>query len=207
MSTYYSIDLFDGRINSVDNPTSGQVALTGSYAVRIPSGVRILDPVDLTDLLTKKYQGILSSRAGFASIVFDDMQDATGFSTTLSAGVSLGERGTVSMYPNGVLRSNLVSLGITPPVQAVVTFELFEYVDADPIGGRFTRTYSEIPSSTSYVTCEVSFDGGVSFLTANQDTLINIPAPNQGTQFAIRFTNVSTGPEKRLHLGSWALLY
>ena len=59
MSQHYLIDLFGNpvstaRIIDVRDPTNLQTMMNGSFIIRVPSGVQVVNPVNVTDLLTQK---------------------------------------------------------------------------------------------------------------------------------------------------------
>jgi len=205
MSTYYMIDLFDDNINGVETPPNGQVPMVGTYVVRVPQGVSVQNPTTLATLLTQKYDAIFANHGGFANQEFDDLLDATGINAGATSGCSLGKRGSLSLFPNGVLQTNMTPLATTA-TQAIVNFEVFEVVDTDPATGRFDRTYKEIPITPLDITCQVSFDNGASFLTVTEDSLLSVPGANQGNQMILKFTNI-TSPGRRLFLGGWSVVY
>lgn len=210
MSTHYLIDLYQpdvsftsSEINSVRDPANGQSNLGGNFVVRVPSDVSVQNPTGLSDLLTKKYASLLAKHALYGSITYDDMLDDAGINKlAANTAGSFGNRGVISIFPNGSkLTTNMVTIGSTP-AQAAVTWEVFDYVVADPATGVLTRTYREL--SSSLLTCEVSFNNGVTFKPATDGGLVNIPIADRGTQLIVRFTNAGVN---RLWLGSWAVLY
>lgn len=210
MSTHYLIDLFEpdvtfanSEINAVRDPANGQTNLGGNFVVRVPSDVSVQNPTSLTDLLTKKYAGILANHAGFPRIAYDDMLDDAGINK-LASGTNgtFGNRGVVSIGPTGgKVTSNVVTL-LATPVQAMMVWEVYDYAYTDPATGLTSRTYREQTSSS--LTCEISFNGGATFKPAVDGGLLNIPLGDRGTSFIVRFTNPGAN---RLWLGSWAVLY
>ena len=179
MSQHYLIDLFGNpvstaRIIDVRDPTNLQTMMNGSFIIRVPSGVQVVNPVNVTDLLTQKYQGLLAENAGMTRVTFDDLLDGSHLDPTASQLGFFGQRGTISLS------------------------------DSDPSTDRLQRTYTELASTPSQLTCSVSFDGGVTFNTTTDSTILNIPLTSQGTSFIIRLTNVTSG---RLYIGSWAIVY
>jgi hypothetical protein len=213
MSAHYLIDLYgnplgSARILDVRNPSNDQSLSNGSFVVRVPDGVQVVNPTDLTDLLTKKYVGLLAFYTGFTRISFDDLTDASGVNTApgTSSALTTGLRGSVGLYPTAGARVQSVVTPLTPaqPTVCVVTFETFRYTSTDDKNDRYQRTYEEIASSPSSITCSVSFNGGATFLPTTEGAVLNIPLADQGTNFVIRLTNVSG---QRLFLGSWAVIY
>ena len=213
MSTHYLVDSFNPVVGTselidVRNTPEDESLINGSFIVREPGGISVKNPTDLTDLLAKKYTGLLAFYAGFTDCVFDDQLDATGINPANSAGVLLGERLTNGLREPGVnptlLESQPVVLGGTP-TQAIITWECFELQDSDTAGARFERTYVEV--SAGAYTCEVSFDNGVNFNPTMDGAVLSIPVPEQGSAFIIRFVNVSSGPAAKTFIGSWAVIF
>lgn len=209
MSQHYLIDLFGNpvstaRIIDVRDPTNLQTMMNGSFIIRVPSGVQVVNPVNVTDLLTQKYQGLLAENAGMTRVTFDDLLDGSHLDPTASQLGFFGQRGTISLSAGGLLQSVSTPLTGSAPTQALVTWEVFSVSDSDPSTDRLQRTYTELASTPSQLTCSVSFDGGVTFNTTTDSTILNIPLTSQGTSFIIRLTNVTSG---RLYIGSWAIVY
>lgn len=213
MSTHYLVDIHtspvtDSEINDVRFSLTGETILGGNFVVRLPDGIVIeTNPTDLSDLLTKKYAGILAFYAGYTRIAYDDLLDAAGVNLANSIGIATGGRNTISLIGNGtsILESNAVALTGPAPVEAIVTWETFNVASLSPLDSRTVRTYMETTPS-SVCTCEVSFNGGGSFLPVSDGSLLNIPAPDQGTSFVIRITSAAVFPA-RVFLGSWAVVY
>lgn len=211
MSTHYLVDIFGNPvsasgINDVRLALNGETEAGGSFVVRVAEGVPVRDPVNLGDLLTKKYQGMLGQYAGIATrITYDDLLDSASVDTTApGTGGKFGQRGTVSLYPGGLMQSTVVALTGPAPAQATVTWEAFEWVDTDSSTGRFRRTYKEVTADL-VTTCEVSFDNGLNFYATTDGGFLNIPPPHQGTNFVIRITNST--PSAVVGIGSWAVIY
>ena len=204
----YLVDLFDApiltaKINDVAIATTGTCEVNGSFVVRVPGDVPVKDPRDLADLLTQKYAGLLAANAGFPNIAYDDLLDTSHVDLTAPnvEGV-FGDRSVIAIQPGKQFYSKVTALSSSPS-QAIVTWETFEYLDVDPKAGRFVRTYGGTWSD-DVSTCEVSFDSGSSFFPVVDNGVVNVPPLSQGSQFIIRITNTTT---KRLHLGSWAVIY
>lgn len=215
MSTHYLIDLHtnpvaNSEINDVRFSAAGSSVLGGNFIIRVSDGVSLgtVPPTDLTDLLTKKYQGLMAFHPGYTRITFDDLLDATNVDLVNSALIVSSDRVGCSIVglPGGIFQSLPVALTGPAPVQAVIAFETFDVTDDYPMLDRTSRTYSETdPGAVG--TCDVSFNGGITFLTGATDGgLINIPIPDQGTSFVFRFNAGSVFPA-RVFLGSWAVLY
>jgi hypothetical protein len=211
MSTLYLIDantpiLANSEINDVrwNPPGSDTLILGGNFVVRLPDGVSIgpTDPTDLTDLLTKKYAGLLASHPMYTNIAYDDFTSTPGVSLANSSRIAFGNRCTTTFIGNpGVFQSAMVTLASTP-TQALVVYETAYREDNNPIADRTQRIYVELDPAP-YTTCQVSFDNGSTFLTTTNGALLNIPVPNQGSQFIIRIT----GTLPKLGLDSWAVIY
>lgn len=208
--SHYLIDLFSpvlasSEILSVNDNPNGESPLQGNFVVRVPNGVRVQDPTNLGDLLTKKYAGLLTSYAGFTQIAYDDLLDTTGLDLTATGTDGMfGYRGAIKLNPHGIVQSMIVTLAGAAPAQAVVTWETYEVTLSDIESGPITRTYVERPSDPSYVTCEVTFDNGATWFSVLDGVVFNIAPALQGTSFKIRLRNTTMTP---LHIGSWALCY
>jgi hypothetical protein len=213
VSTAYLCDTFsspvaNARILDTEDPANLQTLLNGAFIIRVPDGVLVENPLTVTDLLNQKYQGLLAEHSGLLYITFDDLLDATHVDPTSGPGY-FGQRSSISLAPGGTFSSIINAGAGTPltgsaPGQAIVTWEVFTVSDSDPSGNRFQRTYIEMPSSPSIVTCSVSFNGGTNYISTTDSAVLNISPADQGTAFIIRLTNVTTG---RLFIGSWACIY
>ena len=212
MGSHYLVDNFhspigDSSLIDVKTADNGQSLMNGTFVVNVQCSVAVKNPVDLNDLITQKYAGILASYAGFATsssewIVYDDFLDPTGVDTGNVNGVLLGERQTTGMLSSApLLQSTVVALPASP-TQAVVIWEVFRVLTDDPVGGRTLRTYDERPSDDFDV--DVSFDNGANFNSTSDGAVLNIPVPQQGNQFIIRFQN--TAPQKRF-IASWSVIF
>lgn len=210
MSAHYLVDLFaspfsTAAILDVHSPPSGQSRLQGALVIRVPDTVPVVNPTNLSDLLTKKYQGVLASFAGFPNVAYDDLLDVSGLdlSATGTKG-SFGDRGTVILADGGIVETVLVPLGGSDITQCVVTWENYTVTNADPATGILGRTYAEVAPGPGVMTCQVSVDGGTTFQAALDGAVLNIPLLAQGTDLVLRWTNTSGG---RVGLGSWAFVY
>ena len=213
MSQHYAIDLFgnpvsNARIISVDEPANLQTLLNGSFIIRVPDGVQVENPANVTDLLNQKYQSLLADNQSLTYVTYDDLLDATHVDPTSGPGI-FGQRGTISLAPGGTFSSILNSgagttLSGSAPSQALVTWEIFTITTTDPSAAQLKRTYTELASSPDYLTCQVSFNGGATFNPTTDGTILNIVGVDQGTAFIVQFTNVTA---QRIYLGSWAVVY
>jgi hypothetical protein len=209
---HYLVDLFgspvtSSAINAVSYPQNGQTVMNGNFVVRVQDGIQISPPpTTLSDLLTKKHAGLLAFYAGFTHLAYDDLLDTADVDLTASVGM-FGQRGTAALPPNGVgiFQTTMAPLTGSAPAYAVVTWELWEALDTDPATDRTVRTYSELPSSSSYATATVSFDNGATFISVTNGATLFIPLGNQGTSFILRLVNAHA--TKRVRVGSWAILY
>ena len=219
MSSHYLISLFDDSITDVLVPIGAPPTslITGSYVITVPDDVAVKKPVSLSNLLAQKYQGILGSRGIYSTIIYDPMLDATNVNMASSHGVCTGFKGSICLYPTDPSNPHpaLVTTahGITwlgagvGPTQAMVTYELFTYVDSDPATGAYQRQFQELPTDHD-VALEVSFNGGTTFIPTIDKALVTIPPAARGTQLILRFTrttDVTVTP--RIFIGSWAVLY
>jgi hypothetical protein len=218
MSTLYLLDLFandptPGTIKEIVVPIATVPTLvTGRYVVRIPDDIVVPETItSSTDLLTAKYVGFLTNGL-FTNIVYDDMNDATGIDLVSSNGIATGVRGVNAIYPDGSLftprmQMNMVALAAAAPSQAMIRYELFKYTATDDLSARYLRGYEEVIPDVD-VLCQLSFNNGATWLTAYDNTPLNIPVPDQGTQLIVRFTRTTASTvNPKLYLGSWAVLY
>jgi hypothetical protein len=209
MSIHYLIDPFTvtGEIVDVVMSETGQVEATGSTVIRIPDGVAIRgNPTNLTDLLTAKYNGLMSFYAGFTDMLADPCMDESNFDlAALYTQFFLVSSKFVNhclLYP-GTCVSVPFPLGFIP-TQCIVVWEEYTFTDSDNIVDRFQRIYTE--ESGANLSCQISFNGGGSYsLDMINGGVYNIPVIDQGNSFIIWFKNWVAG--KRIYLGSWALLY
>lgn len=210
MSLHYLVDLYttplsSSRILDVHTPEAGASPVNGAILIRVPDGVSVVNPLDLGDLLTKKYQGLLALYAGFPNIAYDDLLDATGINyATVSLSGTFGERGTVQMETFATLDTLPVALAGPPVTQCVVTWENYAITQTDPASGRVSRVYTDVPATPGNMTCQVSVDGGATFTTTLDGGVATIPLASQGNSLVLRFINQAAG---RLGLGSWAVIY
>jgi len=215
MSIHYLIDPFttNGDIIDVVTAESGVTNSTGSSIVRVPDGVAIAgNPSDITTLLIDKYAGLLAFYAGFTDIIGDSCTDALTVNTPSTIGLLAGTA-SVPGPPNagfvnhcllplgGILISVAFPLGYAPS-QCVIAWEEYSFADSDDKTGRLQRSYTE--ESGSNLLCLASFNNGATSNVTTNGSVLNIPAPDQGTSFIITLANPGVS---RMHLGSWALVY
>lgn len=155
-----------------------------------------------TGLIDKKYAAMLANYPGFTQIVYDALLDAAGLDLTVPGTQGqFGERGTNRIAPAQTVTSTAQTLGFTPST-AVVIWELFSLSTASTSATeKIVRTYTEkMPSDC---TCEVSFNGGSTWLTATSGGVLTVPAIDQGTSLVVRFS----GAISQRYLGGWAVIY
>jgi len=218
VSTHYLISHFNSEINDVVSALGvpPQTLITGNYLVRIPDDVPVQSPTNLSDLVTKKYAGLLGTHGLFTQIAYDDMLDGLGVDTANSNGVTIGNNGSVGLYPKHSSYTPVLQTtpyGITwsgpgvGPSQVLVTYELFEYVDTDDSSDPYTRSYREV-TPDSDLTLQVSFNNGGGFVSTLDKAVTTIPALLQGTQIVLKFTRTSNVSVRgRVYLGSWSVLF
>lgn len=221
MSSHYLVSHFDNAINGVVTASGSPPAstATGNYIIRVADDVSVKNPTNLADLLTKKYASILGTHGLFTQIVYDDMLDGSGVDAASSTGVLMGDRGTVGLYPTStgiaphvpLLQTAPASItwggpGVGPP-QSLLTYELFEFVDTDDKALPYVRQYREVTPDVD-VTAQVSFNGGVSYISTTDKALITVPLGLRGTSVVLRFTRATNiSARGRVLLGSWAVLF
>jgi hypothetical protein len=217
MSEHYLIDAFTSPVASspiigVDTPENNQTLLNGGFVVRLPKNIPLIDPstgnpaipTNCGDLLTKKYEGLLSIYAGFTHVIYDDLLDTSGVNLSASnTKGTFGQRSTISLAPGATLTSNVQTLASTPSA-FLFTWEVFNFVTTDPSNSRFMRNYNELPTTGAYTTAQVSFNNGANYVAAVDSAPGNVPAPDQSNQLIVQITNASAST---LWVGSWALLY
>ncbi len=211
MSTHYLISAFDDQIRSVTVPNSlGKTEVTGNYVVKVPDDCVVRNPTSLADLLTQKYASMLASHGLFSSVVYDDCLDNTEVDFASSTAIQAGSGGSIMIYPDvGRLFSTSTSFvwggGGAGPAQALLLWDLFLYEDT-LVQGVLTRTYVEVPSSTTDIEAQVSFNGGTTWTYGTYGNLVNIDVADRGSDVSIKFANIA-GSGPRIGLGSWAILF
>jgi len=211
MSALYFVDLFANPFTTtkiIDVLEGPSAYMTGTVVIRVPDYISVQNPIDASDLITKKHLGMLAYYAGYANIHFDDLMDLGDVDLTApNVGGSFGERNQITVFPGQRFVSQMVGLVGPNPPQVIITWETYEAGVLDPSTDRTQQGYVEFPSTPSYFTCEVSFDNGGHFYPTTDGGLLNIPLIGQGTQFIIRLTNTSGFPIRLLRVGSWAVIY
>ena len=212
MSTHYLVSVFDNKIKNVLTPdVNGKTTITGNYVIRVPNDCVVQNPTSVNNLLTQKYASMLASHGLFSAIVYDDMLDDTGVDTGSSSQVILGDNGTNALYADGgVLTSTTSSFGWggvgDGPAQALVLFEVYRYEDS-VVDGLYVRKYVEDVADLASIDCEVSFNGGSTWIACANGTLITIPLVGRGSDVVVRFSHSVAASNPRLGLGSWAILF
>jgi hypothetical protein len=98
----------------------------------------------------------------------------------------------------------MVSAG---PSQAVLVYEVFDYVDVDDKSAPYTRSYRQLTPDVE-LDAEVSFNNGATWVAASNRVMLNIPLLARGNQLVVRFTRTSDIDVRgRLYVGSWAVVY
>lgn len=213
MTTFYLMDMHvadteNSRIVDVvqtSDPTS-EIRVDGLTPIKVPDGVRVVNPSSLTDIVTQKFAGILAMYPGFSNIVYDGLLDSDGLETTTPSTTYLkksGSRGTVG----GKVQTSMVNpyMDVAPTVisQCIVVYETYTWRYVDPRSGRFERYYIEEPEALHAV--QVSVDGGVNFKVGTSGALMTF-ALTQGSRIQVRFSG-DTVSNRLLHTGSWAVIY
>jgi hypothetical protein len=212
LSLHYSIDLFGALtgptpapiLDIIETPT-GSSPLAGNFVVRVPEGLPVQKPLDLVDLITKKYAAFLAFYTTFTRVAYDDLLNTVDLDLAASGTAGMfGDRSAIRVNPAGLVQSQPVALVGGAPTQALITWETFTVTQTDDAAGTIARTYQEVPSDSAHVTCQVSFNNGASWLAALDGAVLNIPLVDRGTNFIIRLTNAFG---TSLNIGSWALVY
>ena len=210
MGTVYLIDahnsvLANSEINDTIPLEAGDSQLiNGSFVVNVPFGTPVDgNPTDLTDLITKKFTGLLAYYPGFTYIDYEDCLDATGWDTgTAYTGYSVGERMSNFLYDGGTLQSNPVTLSGSAPSEAIITWEVFELTKTNPKDGVLAAEYIE--KDASDLSVQVSFNNGANWYAVTDGVLFSVPPVGVGTDFLINITTAISG---RRWVASWAVLY
>jgi hypothetical protein len=217
MSTNYLVSQYNGKISDVVTSTVlATFPITGNYVLRVPDDVAAQGS-NVASLTTSKYTGLLGNNSLFTQVVWDDMFDASGVDTGNSTGVTLGKNGSVSLYPaHGgnipILQTTIAGIswpGPGPgPSQAMVAYELFDYVDTDDKTAPYQRSYRELSTGGTDIGVEVSFNGGSNFTSVVNNSVLTIPGIVQGNQVVLKFTRLTdSAVYKRIFVGSWAVLF
>ena len=216
MSTHYLVDvnttpILSSEINDVRTPIDGTSVVNGNFVVPLPTNVKLeSDPTDLSDLLAKKYQGILANYPGFTNVIYDDLLDTTNITATATLQSKLGERG-ICGYNNGCqLTTSVTNVGATVS-QVVLVAEFHRWRLVNPKNGIVQRVYEEVGPSFQPL-LSVSTNGGTDFTLVPNGQLALIPLGQEGQDLQVRFNSFSFNPEGTdpadfLHVSSWALLY
>src|SRR5690606_17909899 len=160
--------MFDMHVSNIADARLVDVVMTsepgsefrvdGLTPVRIPDGVHVENPANLTELLEQKYAGILAQYPGFTNVIYDDLLDADDV-TTFSRVTKLGARGTIA---GGFGSATVdVSASVAAVTQCVLIYEHFTWRYAMPRDGRVERYYVEEPEAAH--TASVTVDGGSTF--------------------------------------------
>lgn len=213
MTTYYLMDMHvadvaNSRIVDVigtPEPTS-EIRVDGLTPIKVPDGVRVVNPTSLADILTQKYAGILALYPGFSNIVFDDLLDPGGLETTTPSTTYMkksGSRGTVGGMVQTLLTDPNMDVSPTVISQCIVVYETYTWRYVDPKNGRFERYYIEEPEVLH--TVNVSVNGGVNFTPTTSGSLVTF-ALTQGSVIQLKFSGDAVN-NRLLHTGSWAVIY
>lgn len=221
MSTLYLLDFFGDPIPVILDPTNpvptirdiiygiapgGRPFEMWDIVVKVSDQIAVIEPSGYSDLILKKYQGILAFYAGLTRITYDDLFNTLGLNLAAPGTKgSFGDRNRIALFPTGVLTT--VSTPLTGPAasQAIVTWDIYEEVLSDTEADRTRAFYGELPTTSGNATVQVSFNNGATFLPALDGAVMTIPVPSQGTNFIFKITN--THPTKRIRVGSWAVVY
>lgn len=213
MATFYLFDmhvpnLADARLVDVvsTSPSDPEIRVDGLTPIKVPDGVRVVNPTSLTDLLAQKYAGIHAMYPGFGSIIYDDLLDGTGVEPSGDLSIT-GARGSVGGHVITSLADP--NADVTPSVisQCIFVCEEFAWRYVDPRDGRLERHYIEHPEAA--VSHGISVDGGANFTAATSGAVVTFPPGMQGSIVQIKFFNFDqAGINDRVRrIGSWAVIY
>lgn len=214
MSKYYLLDMHvpdieEARIVDVleASPGSPEIRIDGLTPIRVPDGVRVINPTSLTDILDQKRAGVHALYPGFANIVWDDLLDASGMEPQLTdiGHSKIGSRGTIG---GDVQTLDIDVSGTGIVTQCVVVYEIYSWRYRDSRDGRFERYYVE-ESDSGVVT--ISANGGVSTVTVSEGAITTFSPPQQGSLLQLQFSLAASGSltanRTVLQVGYWAVLY
>lgn len=200
MATYYLIDahtaaINSSEINSVKTTTSGFVRCDGNFVIKVDDNTHLSsDPTDLTDLLTKKYQGILARYPGFSYIVYDDCLN----SSDLIPSPSNHNQQFTDRYGfrghNTSIMTPVVNLAASAS-QFILLVETAERVWVME-SGHPTCYYKEVP----YPASESIDINGTTFASSSLGTLITLPSATSTIQLTFHMKDPAS-------ILSWALVY
>ena len=217
MSTYYLFDMHvpvisDARLVDVVTTSADAIELRvdGLTPIKVPEGVRVINPTSLTDLLEQKYAGLLAQYPGFGSIIYDSLLDATGIqppsSDDLLPLTKTGSRSTIG----GPFKSSLLAPGmdVSPSVisQCVLVYEHYTWRYVDPRDGRVERYYVE---ESDQNLSSVSVNGGATFQTTTSGSLVSFLPGDQGSvlQVSLLEGGSTLSNNRLICTGSWAVIY
>jgi hypothetical protein len=183
-----------------------ELRVDGLTPIKIPDGVRVVNPTSLSDILTQKYAGILAMYPGFGNIIYDDLLDPSGLEApdVSQALQKRGSRSTIGGRVQTLLSDPNLDVSPTVLSQCIVIYETYTIKYLDPKDGRFERYYIE--GSETQHTIEVSSNEGVDFTESTSGALVEFPQGQQGSVVQLRFPASFVG-NRLLHVGSWALVY
>lgn len=213
MSTYY---IFDPHVSTIANARlvdavqldadGDSFRVDGMLPIRIPDGVKVVNPTSLTDVLTQKYAGLLALYPGYTNIIYDDFLDSTGTSPLASRGQRLGS------LLNCAGEFDTVAVDVSPTVisQCIVVFEYaaWEYVDVKT--SLLERHYYQVPSTTNSRRVDLSVNNGSDYLLGAESGAVTlIPLGDEGSLVTIDFQSLSPNTFNGLdiYVTSWAVIY
>lgn len=208
MSSLYVVDgnavpFSSAKVTDVLTGSLGQaVPFNGGCIVNVPDWLTVTGVSDVftptTGLIDKKYAALFAKYPGFTEYAYDHLLDADHLDLTVAGtGGQFGSRGTNRVQ--GSVQSTVVVLAHTPST-AIVYWETYWITyDGTRPSEKLVEQYEERPASD--LTCQVSFDGGSSFLAASSGGVLTIPVANQGSNLVVKFTGSAR------YLGGWAVIY
>jgi hypothetical protein len=213
MSTFYLMDMHvpviaNSRIVDVIMTTSPteEIRVDGLTPIKIPEGVRVLNPANLPDLLAQKYAGILAQYPGFTKILFDDLLDPSGVQI---AGPPSNFRKSGSRSTIGGNFRTVATAALSTISECVFVCEHYTWKYVDSKNSRIERYYIEEPETLH--TSQVSVNGGTTFATTTSGNAITLLVGDQGSSVVIEFlSNLSSNlsvNNRLVHTGSWAVIY
>jgi len=203
MATYYLIDahktpVTSSEINSVVTTSNSFVRCDGNFVIKVDDSVHIAgNPTSLSDLLTKKYQGILAKYPGFNYIVYDDCLDSSGLiPDPLNSGQVFTDKFGFSGY-NTIIKTPVINL-TAPTAQVILLVETAVRVWVNDSNGNPTCYYKEMPYPNS---SGVMLQPVATQVTPSDLGTI-VPLPYATNTIQLEFTT-----QENVAVTSWALIY
>lgn len=204
---YYLIDQ-NKKVKGAYKTLKG-IPINGFRILNVPDAVAI-DHTDIqdtppiltyADLIRQKYEGILANNPEFSSVLYDDLEDASGWNTGESSSFGVGDgvywvKGSSSHQGN--LRTNTLNL----PGPASRFKLLWEVYRLDRTTQEGFNTVEYLESSSDVLQSSISTESANPFVAVFNDEPITLPP---GDSIRVEFESPSS--TTRYYIGGFALLY